>query len=157
MILLAAPMIALMHELGKGLDARLLASINLLGFAFTLHWIGLFDDPGSFDQLFWPMLLLGFFLGSFFTPLTTLTLHGLSGNAMLRAAEEAGLLRIAAGAYGITLQGVTLFRRTPFHQLGLADYFGGRRFPSLDLLDQLAARLEAEASSWAWSRPSWRP
>lgn len=143
MIFLAAPVIAIMHELIKGTDARIFACMNLLGLAFTLNWIGRFDDPGSFDQIIWPMLLLGFFLGSFFTPLTAIALHRLSPNQMTRAAEEAAALRIAAGAYGITLQGVMLFRRTPFHQLHLADQFGGRRFPSLDVLRPLASRLEA--------------
>jgi DHA2 family multidrug resistance protein len=142
MILLALPVTVAMHKLPKNLDARLLACLNLLGFAFTFYWLGLFDDPGSFDQIFWPMLLLGFFLGSFFTPLTRLTLHGLSGSQEIRAAEETGFLRVVAGAFGITLQGVMLFRRTPFHQLQLADHFGGRKFASLDLLQGLSSRLE---------------
>jgi DHA2 family multidrug resistance protein len=143
MIFLAAPVIAVMHELIKGVDARVFACLNLLGLAFTLNWIGLFDDPGSFDQIVWPMLLLGFFLGSFFTPLTAIALHGLSPGQMTRAAEEAAALRIAAGAFGITLQGVMLFRRSPFHQLHLADQFGGRRFPSVEVLRPLSSRLEA--------------
>ncbi|MDD2722848.1 MAG: DHA2 family efflux MFS transporter permease subunit [Methylovulum sp.] len=143
MILLAVPVALLMHKLPKGIDARLLASLNLLGFAFTFYWLGLFDDPGSFEQIFWPMLLLGFFVGSFFTPLTQLTLHGLSGDQQIRAAEEAGFLRIVAGGFGITWQGVVLFRRAPFHQLDLADHFGGRRFASLDLLQGFSSRLEA--------------
>lgn len=142
MLLLAAPVIAVMHELIKGVDARVLACLNLLGFAFTLHWIGLFDAPESFDQILWPMLLLGFFLGSFFPPLTALTLHGVPGSQLIRAAEAAALLRIAAGAFGIALQGVVLFRRGPLHQLQLADQFGGRRFASLDLLQQTASHLE---------------
>ncbi|MDO9046834.1 MAG: DHA2 family efflux MFS transporter permease subunit [Methylobacter sp.] len=143
MILLALPVTVAMHKLPKNLDARLPACLNLLGFAFTFYWIGLFDDPGSFDQIFWPMLLLGFFLGSFFTPLTRLTLHGLSGNQEIRAAEETGFLRVVAGAFGITLQGVMLYRRTPFHQLHLADHFGGRQFASIDLLQRFSSRLEA--------------
>lgn len=143
MILLAAPVTVAMHCLTIDMDARLLASLNLLGFASVWYWIGLFDKAGSFDQIFWPMLLLGFFLGSFFVPLTRLTLYGLSGRKELRAAEESGLLRIAAGAFGITLQGVLLFRRTPFHQLHLANNFGGRRYASLDLLQQFSARLKA--------------
>ena len=59
----------------------------------------------------------------------------------MRAAEGTGLLRIAAGAFGITLQGVVLFRRTPFHQLHLADNFGGRRFASIDLLQEFSSKL----------------
>jgi len=142
MILLALPVTLAMHRLPKGIDARLPACLNLLGFAVTFYWIGLFDDAGSFEQIFWPMLLLGFFLGSFFTPLTRLTLHGLSGNQEKRAAEETGFLRVVAGSFGITLQGIMLFRRTPFHQLQLADHFGGRRFASLDVLQGLSSRLE---------------
>ncbi|MGZ5050502.1 MAG: MFS transporter [Methylobacter sp.] len=142
MILLAVPVNVLMHKLPAGLDARLTASINLLGFSLTFYWLSLFDDPGSYDQLFWPMLLLGFFLGSFFTPLTKLTLHGLSGDRQLRAAEEAGFLRIVAGAIGITLQGVVLFRRMPFHRLNLADRFGGRQFASIDALQEFSSKLE---------------
>jgi len=141
-IVFAAPLTAVMHELCVGVDARQFACVNLLGFALTLFWIGLFDVSASYDQIFWPMLLLGFWIGSFFTPLTVLTLHGLSGWQLMRAAEEATLLRIAAGAFGITLQGVILYRRTPFHQLDLADFFGGRRFASLDLFQQFSRRLE---------------
>jgi MFS transporter, DHA2 family, multidrug resistance protein len=37
---------------------------------------------------------------------------------------------------------VILYRRTPFHQLDLADFFGGRRFASLDLLQQFSSKLE---------------
>lgn len=142
MTLLGVPVIAVMHELCKRVDARLLACLTSLGFAGTLFWIGLFDDPSSFDQIVWPMLLAGLFLGSFFTPLATLTLHGLSGVHLTRAAEAATLWRIAAGAFGITFQGVMLFRRTPFHQLHLADHFGGRAFVSFDGLHRFSARLE---------------
>lgn len=143
MILLAVPVTVAMHKLLKNLDARLLACINLLGFSFTFYWIGLFDEPGSFDRIAWPMLLLGCFLGSFFMPLTKLTLHGLHGIKEIRAAEEAGFLRVVAGAIGITLQGVVLFRQAPVHRLHLADHFGGRRFASLDALQGFSSKLES--------------
>lgn len=86
---------------------------------------------------------LGFFLGSCFAPLTALALQGLPPERKLRAAEEVASLRIAAGAFGIALQGVALFRRTPLHQLQLADRFGGRQFSALDWPASLAARYEA--------------
>jgi len=142
MVLLGAPMIVVMHELSKRVDVRMLASLNFIGFAFTLYWIGLYDDPHSFDQIFWPMLLEGFFLGSFFTPITVLTLHRLSGVQVMRAAETANLLRIAAGAFGITYQEIVHFRRLPFHQLHLSNHFGGRQFASFDVLGGFSSRLE---------------
>lgn len=142
MLLLGVPVIAVMHEVTKRVDARLLACLTALGFAGTFYWIGLFDDPHSYDQIFWPMLLEGLFLGAFFAPLTALALHGLSGEQMLRAAEAINLFRIAAGAIGITWQGIVLFRRQPFHQLHLADHFGGRVSVSYDGLRDFWARLE---------------
>lgn len=141
MILLGVPMVAVMHEVAKRLDVRLLACLNGLGFAATFYWIGLYDDPQSYDQIFWPMVLEGLFLGSFFTPLTVLTLHGLTGDQMLRAAEAANVFRIAAGALGITWQGVVVFRRLPFHQLNLSDHFGGRMSASYDALGQITQKL----------------
>lgn len=142
MVLLGIPTIVLMHEIAKRLDVRWLACLNGLGFAATFYWIGLFDDPHSYDQIFWPMVLEGIFLGSFFTPLTVLILHGLSGEQLLRAAETANILRIAAGAIGITWQGIVLFRRLPFHQLHLSDHFGGRMSASYDALNQFTAKLQ---------------
>ena len=141
MIVFGVPLIAIMHEVAKRLDVRLLASLNAAGFAATFYWIGLFDDPHSYDQIFWPMVVEGIFLGSFFTPLTVLTLHGLTGDQMLRAAELANVFRIAAGALGITWQGVVVFRRLPFHQLQLSDHFGGRMGASYDSFQELTSKL----------------
>lgn len=139
----AVPLILVAHKLCEGLDARLIASLNLLGLAFVLFWIGIFDDPSYFDQIFWPFLLLGVFLATFFAPLGVLALHGLPKARLLRAAEEFAVMRTAAGAFGIAFQGIIQFRRLPFHQLGLADRFGGRTFASFDVLTGLTAKLEA--------------
>jgi len=143
LVLLGAPTIAVMHYLCKYIDARWLVCLNSVGFAWTFHWLGLFDDPHSYEELFWPMVVEGIFLGSFFTPLTVLTLHGLSGPLVLRAAEVANVLRVAAGAFGITFQGIILFRRAHFHQLHLADHFGGRQSISFDPLSRLVDKLGA--------------
>jgi MFS transporter, DHA2 family, multidrug resistance protein len=142
MILLSLPTVVIAHKLCEGHDARFVACLNLLGLALIMFWIGIFDDPSFFDQIFWPFLLLGFFLATFFAPLSVLALHGMPDRLLLRAAQEFNILRIAAGAFGISLGQVVQFRRQPFHQLGLADHFGGRRFASLDLLSQLGAKLE---------------
>ena len=141
LVLLGAPAVAVIHVLCKYIDARWLIALNSLGFALTFYWLGLFDDPHSYEELFWPMVAEGVFLGSFFTPITVLALHGLSGPLMTRAAEVANLLRVAAGAFGITFQGIVLFRRTHFHQMHLADHFGGRLSLSYDPVGQLTTKL----------------
>lgn len=121
MAILAKPMAGVFHEIVKRYDARLLASANLLGFAATYFWLSRFDDPDAFDQLFWAKLAEGACLGSFFVPLTTLLLHGLPPERQWRALELANLLRIAAGAIGISLQAVVLYRRTPLHMTRFAE------------------------------------
>jgi hypothetical protein len=67
------------------------------------------------------MTFFGISLAAFFTPLAVLAVHGVPGARLNRAAEELTMLRTATGAFGITLMGVVQFRRTPFHQLDLAE------------------------------------
>jgi len=143
MLLLSVPSAAIVHELCKKIDVRLICFLNFLGFSVTLTWIGLFDKTASFDQIAWPMTFFGFSLAMFFAPLASLAMFGLHGAQLMRAAEEFVLLRTVAGGFGIALQGVVLFRRTPYHALDLSDQFGGRRFAELDQMTQLSDRLEA--------------
>src|ERR1700730_8137572 len=147
MIILSVPLVGIIHELCRKFDVRLIAGLNFLAFAVIFTWIGLFDKRGYFDQIALPMVFFGLSLAAFFTPLAALAIHGMPGARLIRAAEELALLRTAAGAFGIALQGVVVFRRTPFHQLDLADHFGGRRFASLDLLSQFSDRLQASGFS----------
>jgi DHA2 family multidrug resistance protein len=121
MAIFAKPVAGVFHEIVKRYDARPLACLNLLGFAGVYFWLSRFDDPSSFAQLFWPKLLEGICLGSFFAPLTALMLHGLPPAQQPRAVEIAGLMRIMAGAIGISLQTIVLYRRTPFHMTRLAE------------------------------------
>jgi DHA2 family multidrug resistance protein len=121
MAIFAKPISGVFHEIVKHFDARLLASINLLGFAAVYFWLSRFDNQDSYAQLFWPKLLEGVCLGSFFVPLTALLLHGLPPERQWRAAELAGMIRIAAGAIGITFQGIVLYRRAPVHMTHFAE------------------------------------
>jgi MFS transporter, DHA2 family, multidrug resistance protein len=152
MALLAVPLVAVVHLLVKKVDLRYFASLNFIGFAATLTWLGQYDKLASFDQITTPMIFFGFFLATFFAPPAAIAVQGLAGRRLIRAAEELAMLRTAFGAYGITSQAVVQFRRAPFHQLTLADHLGGRRFPSLDLLPQLMDRLQATGMNEAAAR-----
>lgn len=121
MAVFAKPIAGVFHEVVKRNDARLLASANMLGFAAVYFWLSRFDDLDSFEQLLWPKLLEGVCLGSFFVPLTVLLLHGLPVARHVKALELANLLRIVAGAIGITLQGIVIYRRTPVHMTRFAE------------------------------------
>jgi MFS transporter, DHA2 family, multidrug resistance protein len=142
MLVFAAPFVAIMHELNRKIDVRLVSFFSFIGLAVTLTWFGLFDKLASFDQISWPVLFYGFFIASFFAPLAALAMQGLSGSKLIRAAEELALLRTVAGSFGIPLLAVVQFRRLPFHQLDLADHLGGRRFASLDLIGQFIDKLQ---------------
>lgn len=147
MAIFAKPMAGVFHEVAKRVDARLLASANLLGFAATYFWLSRFDDPDSFAQLFWPKLLEGACLGSFFVPLTALLLHGIPVERHWRALELANLLRIAAGAIGIALQGVIFYRRTPLHMTRFAENRDAWSDAGADALQTLlASGFEADAA-----------
>jgi DHA2 family multidrug resistance protein len=95
------------------------------------------------------MTFFGFSLAMFFTPLANLAMYGPQGAQLIRAAEEFALLRTVAGGFGIALQGVVLFRRTPQHVLALSDQFDGRRFAELDQMTQLSDRLQASGFTQA--------
>lgn len=121
MAIFAKPMAGGFHRIVKHVDARLLASLNLLGFAATYFWLSRFEHYDAYQQLFWPKLLEGVCLGSFFAPLTALLLHGLPPERQWRAVELATSLRIAAGAIGISFQGIVFYYRTPLHLTHFAE------------------------------------
>jgi MFS transporter, DHA2 family, multidrug resistance protein len=133
MLTASVPLALVIHELCRKFDVRLIACLNFVAFGAIFTWIGLFDKQDYFDQIALPMVLFGLSLAAFFTPLSALAVHGLPAERLLRAAEELTLLRTVAGAFGIALQGVVVFRRTPFE--------------SLDLLSQLSDRLQAAGFS----------
>ncbi len=149
MLLFAAPVATIVHELCKRVDVRLVSCLNFIGVAVTLTWIGLYDKQASFDQIALPMTFFGFSLAMFFAPQAVIAMHGLQGSQLIRAAEEFTLLRTAAGAFGISLQGVVQFRRAPSHALDLSDQFGGRRFSELDQMSQLVDRLQERLPAYS--------
>lgn len=152
MAVFAAPFVSIMHLIVRHVDLRYFATINFIGFAVTLTWLGEYDKVASFDQITTPMLFFGFFLATFFAPPAAIAVQGLAGKKLIRAAEELAMLRTAFGAYGITSQAVVQFRRAPVHQLGMADHLGGRDYASLDVLGALMNKLQDLGLSEAVSR-----
>ncbi len=152
MMIAGLPLAGFMYEIAKKFDVRLVVSLMFFSSAVVLTWLGLFDKAASFDALLTPVLFLGFCVAALSAPLSTLATYGLSGATYKRAAEEFLLFRLVGGAFGIALQSVIYFRRTPFHQLHLADYLGGRRFTSLDTLANLSARLQSLGMSESVTR-----
>lgn len=142
MMLAGLPLAGFMYEISKLIDVRFVVSMMFLCSSVTLTWLGLFDKTASFDALPIPVIFLGLCVAALSAPLSTLATKGLSGSFYKRAAQEFLVFRLIGGAMGIAFQSVIYFRRTPFHQLDLADFLGGRRFASYDSLGQLQTRLQ---------------
>jgi DHA2 family multidrug resistance protein len=162
LVLLAKPMASVMHRIVHRFDARLLASINMLLFAWYCSWTSRYDffgRGGWFDQPLWTQVLEGFCLGGLFVPLTTLFLSGLSPRRQTQAVELGGMLRVLGGSIASPLFGVFWERRSAFHQsrllegLSLHDGWAGEALACLrdaGLNGQLAAaKLAASGAQHA--------
>lgn len=152
MMVAGLPLAGFMYEISKRLDVRLVISMMCMCSSVVLTWLGLFDKNASYDTLTIPVVFLGFCVAALSAPTSTLATYGLSGAAYKRAAEEFLLFRLVGGAFGIAFQSVIYFRRTPWHQLNLSDYLGGRRFASLDTLSTLTQQLQSLGMSESVAR-----
>ena len=142
MMLAGLPLAGFMYEISKAIDVRFVVSLMFICCSVTLTWLGLYDKTASFDALPIPVIFLGLCVAALSAPLSTLATNGLSGKYYKQAAQEFLVFRLIGGAMGIAFQSVVYFRRTPFHQLDLADFLGGRRFASFDSLGQLQTRFQ---------------
>lgn len=152
MMMAGLPFAGFMYEIAKRLDVRLVVSLMFFSASVVLSWLGIFDKTASFDAMLTPVVFLGLCVAALSAPLSTLATYGLSGASYKRAAEEFLLIRLVGGGFGIAIQSVIYFRRTPFHQLNLADYLGGRRFASLDTLGMLMQKLQGLGMSESVAR-----
>lgn len=152
MMIAGLPLAGFMYEISKKIDVRLVISIMFFCSSAVLTWLGIFDKTASFDALVVPIIFLGFCVAALSAPSSTLATYGLSGTTYKRAAEEFLLWRLVGGAFGISLQTVIYFRRTPWHQLNLSEYLGGRRFASLDTIAALSEKLQSLGMSESIAR-----
>ncbi|MCR1348119.1 hypothetical protein NRY65_02300 [Acidithiobacillus ferrooxidans] len=97
------------------IDARILGMISLLGFSAGSFWVSSYSRTASFDELIWPQILVGMFLGSLFPPLIAIALSGLRGAAEMRGTAFLNLLRVSGQAMGIPIIATLFDRRTILH------------------------------------------
>lgn len=97
-------------------DVRWLASLGLFGLSLVYLWIGRFEQPHAFGALLVPKVAEGAAIALALGPLGTLLVRQLPHEQQAHAAEFGFALRLAAGAIGITVAGVVLYRQAAFHQ-----------------------------------------
>ncbi|WP_424362932.1 MFS transporter [Methylocystis parvus] len=142
MMIAGLPLAGFMYAISKAVDVRLVICLMCVSSSVVLTWLGLFDKHASFDALVIPVIFLGLCVAALSAPTSTLATYGMAGATYKRAAEEFLLFRLVGGAFGIALQSVIYFRRTPWHQLNLSDYLGGRRYASLDTIATLTQQFQ---------------
>ena len=98
------------------IDARILGMIALLGFSAGSFWVSSYNRTASFDELLWPQILVGMFLGGLFPPLIAIALSGLRGAAEMRGTAFLNLLRVCGQAMGIPIMATLWGRRFIFHE-----------------------------------------
>jgi DHA2 family multidrug resistance protein len=98
------------------IDARILGMIALLGFSAGSFWVSSYNRTASFDELLWPQILVGMFLGGLFPPLIAIALSGLRGAAEMRGTAFLNLLRVCGQAMGIPIMATLWGRRLIFHE-----------------------------------------
>lgn len=152
MMIAGLPLAGVMYEISKKTDVRLVVCLMSLCSSVVLTWLGLFDKNASFDALVIPVIFLGLCVAALSPPTSTLATYGLGGKSYKRAAEEFLLFRLVGGAIGIAFQSIVYFRRTPWHQLNLSEYLGGRRWASLDTYYTLTQQLQALGMSESVAR-----
>ena len=106
------------------IDARMLGMISLLGFSAGSFWVSSYNRTASFDELLWPQVLVGMFLGGLFPPLIAIALSGLRGAAEMRGTAFLNLLRVCGQAMGIPIIATLFDRRTIVHAHFLAENGG---------------------------------
>ncbi|MHB9136968.1 MAG: DHA2 family efflux MFS transporter permease subunit, partial [Acidithiobacillus ferrooxidans] len=106
------------------IDARILGMISLLGFSAGSFWVSSYNRTASFDELLWPQILVGMFLGGLFPPLIAIALSGLRGAAEMRGTAFLNLLRVSGQAMGIPIIATLFDRRMILHAHFLAENGG---------------------------------
>lgn len=147
MIVFLKPMAFLFHNFARRFDARLLASLSLLGFATAYFWIAGFDRFTSFEWIYSAHLLEALSLGSFFVPLTAIMLSGVPPKRHVRAVELAAFLRVAAGGLGISTGSILFEERTPFHQSRFVEHLTPLDSITGEVLDRLVSAGFSEQSA----------
>lgn len=147
-LLLAKPLILAAHTLMRKIDLRVLICLDLLGFAGVFSWIGRFDRDDWLAQLCWPIALEGVCLGLFFAPLSALILAGVPVRYHIRALDQANILRLAAGSWGISSMGVIAYLRRGFHRVHLVDQFSVADSRSQELVEIFTQAGFSPPAAW---------
>jgi len=103
------------------IDARKLATVAFLGFAFILWMRSHFNTSADFRTILIPTVIQGAAMAFFFIPLQAIIFSGLTPDRMPAAAGLSNFVRITAGAIGTSVFTTAWENRAVLHHAELAE------------------------------------
>jgi len=145
--MLAAPVVG---KLLQKRDPRILACIAFFVFALVSFMRAGFNLTVDTWPLVLTQLIQGLAMATFFTPLTAITLSGLTPDRIAAASGLANFLRIMLGAIGSSVWTTLWDRRASLHHAHLAENVSVYAQPAGDTLADLQARGFSLAQALAY-------
>jgi DHA2 family multidrug resistance protein len=140
---------AAMGRLGQKFDARLLITIGVLLFLWSMWLHYHFTlDIGTRD-LFWPMVLRGVGLGFIFVPLTGVAVADLAPEQLAQGTGLFNLSRQLGGSFGIAVTATLLTRFTEQGRIALLPHLAESEPTTRTWLQQATTRMLAEGGTLA--------
>jgi DHA2 family multidrug resistance protein len=103
-------------------DPRLFVTVSFLVFALVNFMRARFDTDASFATLLVPTVIQGAALATFFVPLVSLSLSGLSPDRVPAASGLLNFCRITAGSFGTSIVTTLWDRRATLHHSQLVEH-----------------------------------
>jgi DHA2 family multidrug resistance protein len=102
-------------------DARIMATISFVSYTASFLLRTRFGTEVSFWSIAAPMLLQGLAMTTFFVPLLTILLDGITPERLPSASGVSNFARITAGSFAASLVTTTWDRREALHQTRLTE------------------------------------
>ncbi len=140
---------AAMGRLGQKFDARMLITIGVLLFLWSMWLHYHFTLQIGTGDLFWPMVLRGVGLGFIFVPLTGVAVADLAPEQLAQGTGLFNLSRQLGGSFGIAVTATLLTRFTEQGRGALLPHLTESEPTTLGWLQQATARMLGEGGTLA--------
>jgi DHA2 family multidrug resistance protein len=143
---------AAMGRLGSRVDARVLITIGVLLFLWSMGLHSRFTTAIGMHDLFWPMILRGVGLGFIFVPLTGAAVADLRPAQLAQGTGLFNLARQLGGSLGIALTATLLTRFTEQSREALLPHLSPASPAAIGWLEHTTTRLLGVAGSLGAAR-----
>ena len=137
--LLAIALTPIVGRTVQRVDPRIYVTLSFLTFALVNFMRARFDTDASFAALLVPTVIQGAAMATFFVPLVSLSLSGLSADRVPAASGLLQFARITAGSFGTSIVTTLWDRRATLHHSQLVEHLTG----GSPLASQELQRLQA--------------